>query len=166
MTATGYRPPPRRSQRTKARLIGAALAVVVAAVLMWLVVDYASEQPDQVNLPGGETFVVGDAERFARRIDEQRTPLFFKDPLTARAGRDIWVLHDGDATDEGWYAVDAYPPGVERKVGCALAWEVSEQRFRSPCSRDTFAPDDARLRQYEARVNDDDKVEVDLRSGE
>jgi hypothetical protein len=145
-------------------VIGAILAVVVAAVLMALVVDFASEQPDQVRLPGGDTFVVGDARRFARRIEQQRTPLFFKDPLTARAGRDIWVLHDGSDPEEGWYAIEAYAPGGGRKLECALQWRVDSQAFTDPCSGDEFDADDRGLRRYDAKVNNDGDVEVDLRS--
>ena len=159
-----YIPPRRRSQRNKAVVVASVILVAIASGLTWLVVDYASEQPEQVNLPGGDTFVVGDAERFAERIADQRTPLFFKDPLTAGAGRDIWVLHEGRDHEDGWYAIEAYADDAPRKLECALQWDVDAQEFTDPCSDESYEPDDDALRRYEATVNDAGKVEVDLRS--
>lgn len=159
-----YTPPPRRSTRLKARIAGGVVLVAMSALLMWLVVDLASDNPDQANLPGGDTFVVGEAERFAERIDEQRTPIFFKDPLTAGAGREIYVLHDGDDPDDGWYAVLAYADPADRDLECALRWDVKEQHFVEPCTEETYEADDQRLTRFDAEVNDDGKVEVDLRS--
>lgn len=164
MTATGYRPPPRRSQKLKARVVGSIVLVLTAALLMWLVVELASDNPETANLPGGDTFVVGDAERFAERIEEQRAPIFFKDPLTAGAGREIYVLHDGDDPEDGWYAVLAYVDADNRKLECALRWDIPKRVFVDPCTDETYERDDARLTRFEAEVNDDDKVEVDLRS--
>ena len=164
MTAPSYTPPPRRSQKLKARVIGSILLVAVSAVLMFLVVDLASDNPETANLPGGDTFVVGESERFAERIEEQRAPIFFKDPLTAGAGREIYVLHDGDDPEDGWYAVLAYVDADDRKLECALRWEVEEQHFVDPCTDETYDADDAALTRFEADVNDDGKVEVDLRS--
>lgn len=165
MTDAGaYTPPPRRSRKLKARVIGSIVLVAISAVLMWLVVGLASDNPETANLPGGDTFVVGEAERFARRIDEQRAPIFFKDPLTAGAGREIYVLHDGNDPEDGWYAVLAYVEPEERKLECALRWEVEDQHFVDPCTDETYEADDDALTRYEATVNDDEKVEVDLRS--
>jgi hypothetical protein len=164
VTAPSYSPPPRRSQKLKARVIGAVVLVAMSALLMWLVVGLASDNPETANLPGGDTFVVGEAERFARRIDEQRAPIFFKDPLTAGAGREIYVLHDGDDPEDGWYAVLAYVDTADRKLECALRWDVEEEHFVHPCTDETYDADDDALTRYEATVNDDGKVEVDLRS--
>ncbi|HEX7166709.1 MAG TPA: hypothetical protein VF230_06990 [Acidimicrobiales bacterium] len=158
-----YRPPRRRSERNKAVVIGSLVLVAISSVLTWLVVDYAAENPGEVNLPGGDRFVVGEAERFAERIREQRTPLFFKDPLTAGPGREIWVLHDGDQVDAGWYAVRAYAPDDPHELRCALEWVTVDRVFRSPCSGRTYQRDDDALTRYPAEVNADGKVEVNLR---
>jgi len=159
-----YTPPPRRSQKLKARVAGGVMLVALSALLMYAVVDLASDNPDQANLPGGDTFVVGEAERFARRIDEQRAPIFFKDPLTAGAGREIYVLHDGGDPEDGWSAVLAYAAPESRKLECALRWDIADRRFVDPCTDETYAPDDRRLTRFDAEVNDDGKVEVDLRT--
>ncbi|HVM08727.1 MAG TPA: hypothetical protein VM345_09700 [Acidimicrobiales bacterium] len=159
-----YTPPPRRSQKLRARIVGGIVLVALSALLMWVVVDLASNNPQQANLPGGDTFVVGEAKRFAQRIDEQGAPIFFKDPLTAGAGREIYVLHDGRDPEEGWYAVLAYVDPENRKLECALRWEIGDRHFVDPCTNETYDPDDERLTRYEADVNDDGKVEVDLRS--
>lgn len=159
-----YTPPRRRSQRNRAVVVGSLILIAFAAGLMYLVVDFASEQPDKVDLPGGDTFVVGSAERFAERIDSQRAPILFKDPLSSSAGREIYVLHDGDDIDAGWYAVLAYAPGAERSVECLLQWDIEEQHFEDPCGEETYDADDPSLIRFEAEVNSNRAVEVDLRS--
>ena len=165
MTDPGYTPVPRRSQKLRARVIGSLVLVAVAGGLMYVVVGLASRNPDQANLPGGDTFVVGDAERFASRIAEQRAPIFFKDPLTAGAGREIYVLHQGNDPEEGWSAVLAYVDAENRRLECVLQWRPREGDFRDPCSGETYEPDDGALTRYEVDMRDDGKVEVDLRSG-
>ncbi|HEX4979138.1 MAG TPA: hypothetical protein VFV35_03645 [Acidimicrobiales bacterium] len=161
-TPPPYTPPPRRSARLRLRVLAAVVLVALAALLMWVVVELASDNPEQANLPGGDTFVVGEAERFAERIAEQRAPIFFKDPLTAGAGREIYVLHDGGDPESGWSAVLAYAEPDRRDLRCALRWEIDEQRFVDPCTDATFEVDDERLTRYPAAV-DDGTVEVDLR---
>ena len=163
-SAAPYTPPPRRSARYRARVIGSLILVAVSAVLMYLVVDFASEQPDQANLPGGDTFVVGEAERFAERIADQGEPILFKDPLSSRPGREIYVIHAGGDPEDGWSAVLAYAPDAERRVECILRWDRDDRHFVDPCGDETYRTDDARLIRFTAEVNDDDKVEVDLRS--
>jgi hypothetical protein len=162
VTAPAYTPPPRRSQKMRARVGGAVVLVALSALLMWVVVDLASNNPEEANLPGGETFVVGEADRFADRIEEQG-PILFKDPLSSRPGREIYVLHDGGDSDEGWSAVLAYAPDARREVACILRWEAKDAVFVDPCGAETYEPDDDRLTRFVATV-DDGKVEVDLRS--
>ena len=147
----------------RARVVGAVLLVALSALLMWVVVDLASNNPDQANLPGGDTFVVGEADRFAERIEEQG-PILFKDPLSSRPGREIYVLHDGGDPDDGWSAVLAYAPEGSREVSCVLRWETDDAVFVDPCGEDAYEPDDSRLIRFDTTVNDDGKVEVDLRS--
>lgn len=145
-------------------MIAGIVLVAMSAALMWLVVDLASDNPEQANLPGGDTFVVGEADRFAALIDEERAPIFFKDPLTAGAGREIYVLHDGGDPEEGWFAVLAYADADDRKLECALRWDADDSQFVDPCTDATYDPDDERLTRFTAEVNDEGRVEVDLRA--
>ena len=144
-------------------LVGSIALALTAGLLMWLVVQYASRKPDEVNLPGGDTFVVGNAERFAKRIADQREPILFKDPLSSRAGREIYVLHEGRDAEEGWSAVLAYAERNPRRVECVLRWDRQASEFVDPCTDETYRPDDDRLVRYPADVNDAGNVEVDLR---
>ena len=161
--AARYRPPRRRSRRNRAVVVGSLILVAFAVVLMWLVVRFASNRPDDVNLPGGDTFVVGDAERFADRIDDQRAPILFKDPLSSRPGREIYVVHTGTDHETGWSAVLAYAPGAPREVRCILRWSADAARFEDPCGDTDYEVDDERLTRFEAEVNDAGRVEVNLR---
>lgn len=160
----GYTPPRRRSQRNRMVIVGSLVLIAFAAVLMWLVVDFASEQPDKVDLPGGDTFVVGSAERFAERIADQRAPILFKDPLSSQPGREIYVLHDGTDPDDGWSAVLAYAPGAKRAVECILRWEIPSQHFVDPCGGRTYESSSSDLVRFPADVNENGIVEVDLRA--
>lgn len=162
-----YRPPRRRRDRVRLAVTLSIVGVLVACVLVWLVTDFAAERPDKVNL-GDDTFVVGDAKRLAARIDEQGEPFLFKDPLTSKPGREIYVHHVGRDHRKGWVAVEAYAPGAPREVRCILVWHANDGVFTDPCSddeaADEYAADDDRLRRYEASVNGDGDVEVDLRA--
>lgn len=152
----------RRPGRIRALVVTSLVGVVLAAMVVAGVVMFASRRPDEVNL-GDKTFVVGSAERFADRISEQRTPILFKDPLTSRPGREVYVQHLGPGHKEGWLAIEAYAPG-RRRLECILRWERGAQRFRDPCSQRTYPSDGGGLRTYAGKVDESGKVVIDLRT--
>lgn len=152
----------RRRGRTRAVVVTSLVALVFAGVVVAGVVRFASQRPDEVNL-GDKRFVVGRADRFADRIDEQRTPILFKDPLTSRPGRELYVQHLGEDDEEGWLAIEAYAPG-QRRLECILDWERDAQRFRDPCSDRTYPGDGTGLRTYPGTVDDRGAVVIDLRT--
>ena len=154
---------PRVRNRRRTRLVVAAsiVGVVLAAAMVAYVVQLASKRPDDVNL-GDKRFVVGRADRFADRIAESG-PILFKDPLTARPGRELYVQHLGADEAEGWLAIEAYAPG-QRKLECLLQWDADEREFRDPCTDETYPEDGNGLRTYAGEVDDRTAVVIDLRS--
>jgi len=162
-TSTPYRPPRRRRDRTRLAVAASVIGVLVAALLVWLVTNFAAEQPDKVNL-GDDTFVVGDAERLADRIRDDRAPFLFKDPLTSKPGREVYVQHIGRDYEKGWVAIEAYAPGSPRELRCILRWNAEESEFDDPCGGDSYPAEGTGLRRYPAEVNDDGDVEVNLRT--
>ena len=155
-----YVPPRRRSDRNKAVVAGSLGAVLAAVLIIWLVVRYASENPDDVNL-ARRTFPVGRATRLAEEIEENG-PFLFKDPLTSRAGRELYLQHVGDDVKKGWVAIEAYAPGAPREVRCVLRW--MGDAFDDPCGDTSFDAAGSGLTTYPAKVNTAGVVEVDLRS--
>ena len=151
----------RNRRRTRA-VVGTSIAAVVATgVLVAFVVQFASERPDEVNL-GDKRFVVGRSDRFAERIEEQGSPILFKDPLTSKPGRELYVQHLGDDEKEGWFAVEAYSPG-ERKLECLLTWDTKTDEFVDPCSEERYPADGTGLVVYPGEVDDRTAVVIDLR---
>ncbi|MGH9268459.1 MAG: hypothetical protein ACRD0D_09815, partial [Acidimicrobiales bacterium] len=132
-------------------------AVVIAGVLVWLAVVYASQRPDEANL-GDPVFRVGRATRLAAEVAE-RGPALFKDPLNR--GREIYLQHLGGTPEEGWLAFEAYAPGAARAPRCLLV--VEGRRFRDPCGGSTFPADGTGLTGYPATV-EAGTVVVDLRT--
>src|SRR5688500_11087544 len=97
----------RNRRRTRSIVAASVVGLLATVVLVAFVVQFASRRPDEVNL-GDKRFVVGRADRFAERIDEQGAPILFKDPLTSKPGRELYVQHLGDDEEEGWVAIEAY----------------------------------------------------------
>ena len=160
---TGPQFPRVRNPRRTRMVVGAAVVgVVLAAVLVLLVVRFASERPDDVNL-GNEVFEVGRADVFARAI-ERGGPILFKDPLTSRAGREVYVQHLGGDEDEGWLALDAYAPGAPREERCILEWDPEGEVFTDPCGDGEVPPDGEGVRTYPGEVDDRGVVIIDLRT--
>lgn len=160
---TGPQFPRVRNPRRTRMVVGAAVVgVVLAAVLVLLVVRFASERPDDVNL-GNEVFEVGRADVFARAI-ERDGPILFKDPLTSRAGREVYVQHLGGDEDEGWLALDAYAPGAPREERCILEWDPEGGVFTDPCGDGEVPPDGEGVRTYPGDVDDRGVVIIDLRT--
>jgi hypothetical protein len=151
----------RNRRRTRLIVVASIAGVVLTAVFVGYVVQVASSRPTEVNL-GDERFVVGRADRFAERIAADG-PILFKDPLTSKPGREVYVQHLGSADDEGWSAIDAYPPD-NRSLACLLVWEQAAKRFRDPCGSATFPADGSGLRIYPGNVDDRGAVVIDLRT--
>jgi hypothetical protein len=160
---TGPQFPRVRDRRRTRLVVGAALAgVAVAAALMLLVVRFASQRPDDVNL-GKDRFEVGRADVFARAV-ERDGPILFKDPLTSRPGREIYVQHLGADEEEGWFALDAYAPGAPREERCILRWDRVDEVFTDPCGDVEIPADGEGVRTYAGEVDDRRVVVIDLRA--
>ena len=154
-------PRARRRDRQRAAVMLSLAGVAAAGVLTFFVVRFAAERPDDVNL--GQKVLRFDARRLAARIAEEGEPLLFKDPLTRRPGREVYVQHLGGSPTKGWVAIEAYAPGAPRRLECILDWVPAEAHFVDPCGDGTFAADGAGLRTYPAEVEGGDVV-VDLRA--
>lgn len=162
MTTPQQFPRVRTPGRTRMVVGGALFGVALAAVLVFFVVRFASQRPDDVNL-GTDRFEVGRADVFARAIDRDG-PILFKDPLTSRAGREIYVQHLGDDEDEGWLALDAYAPGAPREERCILEWDADDDVFTDPCGDAEVPADGEGVRTYAGEVDDRGAVIIDLRT--
>ena len=147
----------RNRRRTRSIVAAAAAGVVIAAALLALVVTIVSNNPDQANL-GGNTFRPGRAERLAPIIARDG-PILFKDPLTSRPGRELYLQHRGADVTKGWTAVEAYAPGSPRELRCILTWNAQTKSFEHPCGGDR------NLRTYPGKVTPKGVVEIDLRTG-
>jgi hypothetical protein len=137
--------------------------VIAATVVLFLVVRVASQRPGNANL-GDKVFEVGDAKRLAKLIQDDHEPFLFKDPLTSRPGREVYVQHLGDDYRKGWLAIEAYAPDAPRELRCILTWDRSRDLFVDPCGAQGFPADGAGLRIYPAAVNERDRLVVDLRT--
>lgn len=148
----------RRPRASARRVVLLSLvAVAFAGTLMYLVVQYASENPDSANLGAGAVEL--DAKRTAERIDETG-PYALQDP---RGDRDVYLQHVGDDPLTGWVLVLAYPPGEPDKK-CAVVWDVKREQFEAPCSKRTYPADGSGLTTYPAPVQEG-RVVIDLPGG-
>ncbi len=137
-------------------LVVTGLAAVVFGVLIFALATNLMRSASESAPTEGVEFDVGPAEA-RRRVVERDGPLLFQDPLDR--GRDIYVQYvDG----QGWRAFEARPPGAFRR--CVLQWQRAERRFSDPCTGATYPADGAGLTAYPARVDDDGRLRVDLRS--
>ena len=96
--STNRRPP----NRGRVIVAGSLVALALAGILVFVVVRFASKNPEQVNL--GPSVFRFRATRLAQEIDE-RGPFLLKDPLNR--GREVYVQHIGDDPRLGWVAVRA-----------------------------------------------------------
>lgn len=151
MSARGRRP-----DRARVMVVGSLVALAIVGVLVWVVVHFASENPDQVNL--GSSVFRFNADRLAREVDE-RGPFLLKDPLNR--GREVYVQHLGGDPGSGWLAVRAY--ASRQSVECLLRWEGAARQFVDPCTGRRYPAGGEGLTTYPARV-EDGTVVVDLRS--
>lgn len=152
----------RNPRRTNLIVAASVVAVVVTAAVVLLVVRFASQRPEQVNL-GRQRFEVGSAEVFAKAI-RRDGPILFKDPLTSRAGREIYIQHLGTDAAKGWLAIDAYAPGAPREQRCILRWQATDRAFTDPCGDARIPADGAGVRTYAGEVDRRGVVVVDLRT--
>jgi hypothetical protein len=148
------RRPPNRGRLI---VVGSLTALAFAAGLLFLVVRYASRNPEQVNL-GPKVFRVGSATRLARAVEEGG-PFLFKDPLNRE--REVFVQHLGEDPNAGWSAIRAY--ASRETLDCLLRWERDPKRFVDPCTSRSYPADGAGLTIYPAQV-ERGVVSVDLRS--
>jgi hypothetical protein len=153
-----HRRRPRRADRRNALVGGTLVAVAVAVVLVYAVVRFAAQHPDDANL--GSRVLRFDADRLAAEIAE-RGPFLFKDPLTRRPGREVYVQHLGRNPKRGWVGVRAY--ASRAALECLLRWDGAGHRFVDPCTGATYPPDGNGLVTYPAPVKGG-TVTVDLRS--
>ncbi len=146
------RPP----NRTRVIVAGSLLALAFASVLVFVVVRFASKNPEQVNL--GPSVFRFRATRLAREVDE-RGPFLLKDPLNR--GREVYVQHIGDDAQVGWVAVGAY--ASRPSIDCLLRWDAQAQQFVDPCTGQRYPASGQGLTTYPARV-EEGMVSVDLRA--
>ena len=137
-------------------MAGAATAAAVAVVLVYLVVRFAAQNPDDANL--GDREFRFQAESLAEEIADNG-PFLLKDPLNR--GREVYVQHLGDDPGQGWTAVLAY--ASRPRVECLLAWDAGRRLFRDPCTGRTFPADGRGLTSFPATVKGGE-VTFDLRS--
>lgn len=148
------RRPPNRGRLI---VVGSLMALAFATALLFLVVRFASRNPEQVSL-GPRVFRVGSTTRLAREV-EQRGPFLFKDPLNRE--REVYIQHLGQDPNAGWSGIRAY--ASRETIECLLRWERDRRRFVDPCTSQSFPADGAGLTIYPALV-EKGVVSVDLRS--
>ena len=136
--------------RTEPRqAVGAAIAVVVGAVLLVVVVVFLNSRGTSSGDGRFSDLVVAD---LLDRQERDGVPTCFNDPVDGL--RPICVFHTGSDPDTGWVAYDA------QVNGCALEFEGAEQLTDS-CTGDAYAFTGEGLPQYEASV-DDGRLVIDL----
>ena len=134
-----------------------AVALAVSVAVVWSVVRFAADNPEEANL-GDPVFTVGRAERLAREVDEGG-PFLFQDPLSRGRGRNLYIQHLGDDPEKGWSAVEARLPG---EPGCAVTWSRQDDAFLD-CRGETHPADGGGLTTYAGTV-ENGQVRVDLRT--
>lgn len=144
-------------RRSRAPVVASALALVLSALVIWAVVRFASENPEEAGL-GDSVFEVGQAERLSRAIDEDG-PFLFQDPLSRGRGRNVYIQHVGEDPNSGWLAVEARLPD---EPGCLLEWNADAEAFVD-CRNGRHPADGNGLTTYPADVTDG-QVSVDLRT--
>ncbi len=140
-------------------MVTGIVAVVVGfAVLLGLSILSSSGSVD-IRL-GDERFPVGQTQRLADRIAEDRRPFLFSD-VSGGGTRDIYLQHVGETPEVGWLAFAARAPGqADRR--CVLDWDLAAQELVDPCSELRYPGDGSGLTRYPVEV-DDGQLYVDLR---
>jgi hypothetical protein len=153
-------PPDPLAAKRRTVLVTAIGAVLAAALLFAIVAQAMTTTSTRSDGDGGEArttqFDVGPADQRAAAVARDG-PLLFPDP---RGGsRDIYVQHLGD---NNWVAFEARASGAPRR--CVLRWEQPARHFVDPCDGRILPADGSGLVTFPARVDDDDRVVVDLGS--
>lgn len=139
-------------------MTGIVAVVVGFAVLLGLSILSSSGSVD-IRL-GDERFPVGQTQRLADRIAEDRRPFLFSD-VSGGGTRDIYLQHLGETPEVGWLAFAARAPGqADRR--CVLDWDLAAQELVDPCSEQRYPGDGSGLTRYPVEV-DDGQLYVDLR---
>ena len=146
-----------RRRTARARVVASVVAVVLAAVLLWVVTVLISNRTVRPRGPfEADTFEVGQV---AALVD--RTPFLLPDASPSRS-RDVWVQHDpGRGPEEGWLVFSALAPGQTDR-SCFLRWSEEDGVFRDPCTGDEFPANGDGLTHYPVEVDDDARLHVDL----
>ena len=134
-----------------------AVALAMSIALVWWVVRFASQNPEDAGL-GDPVFEVGQADRLAENIAEDG-PFLFQDPLSRGRGRNVYVQHLGDDPDTGWVAVEARLPD---QPDCAVTWDTGRDAFVD-CRGGQHPPGGEGLTTYPGTVTDG-QVSIDLRT--
>ncbi len=147
------------------RTIGFVVASLVAGIgLLFLLVQLAGSGDVQFKL-GDDVFEVGDAERFAERIDDDGgIPILFS---SLSQSRPIYIQHTGTDPLEGWTAFDARSPSDPDACTNGLLFDQERDLFFDSCDEaSTFPSDGEGLLQYTIFVNEDGVLIVDLNQDE
>ncbi|MDQ3385809.1 MAG: hypothetical protein M3503_07365 [Actinomycetota bacterium] len=129
-------------------MTGIVAVVVGFAVLLGVSVLSSSGNVD-IRL-GDERFPVGQTERLASRIAEDRRPFLFSD-VSGAGTRDIYLQHLGETPEVGWLAFAAQAPGrTDRR--CVLDWDLAEQELVDPCDGTRYPGDGTGLTRYPVEV--------------
>lgn len=148
----------RPSSAKRAVVTGVAAVVFGFAVLLGVSILSSSGNVD-IRL-GDERFPVGQTERLASRIAEDRRPFLFSD-VSGRGTRDIYIQHVGDSPEVGWLAFAARAPGQSDRA-CVLDWVLADQELVDPCDEQRYPADGTGLTRYPVEV-EAGQLFVDLR---
>ena len=139
---------------------GIAAVLLGIALLLGLSILSSSGSVD-IRL-GDDRFPVGQTERLASRIAEDRRPFLFSD-VSGGGTRDIYLQHLGETPAVGWLAYAARAPGQSDRR-CVLDWDLAAQELVDPCTEQRYPGDGTGLTRYPVEV-DDGQLYVDLRAG-
>src|SRR4051812_866397 len=131
------------------------LAGVAAGILVFLGISALVGSGKAESHLGKDVFVVGKAKNQAQFVD-RHGPLLFADPL--EKGRDIYLAHLGESR---WAAFEVHPPNQPKS--CTVKWQDNERVFKDSCTGRTYPIDGAGLVRYNAYVQKNGDLVVDLR---
>ena len=131
------------------RALGAALAVVVGAVLLVALVVFLNSRGTSSGDGRFSDLLVAD---LLERQERDGVPTCFNDPVEGL--RPICAFHTGTDPETGWVAYDA------QVDGCALEYRDAEELTDS-CTGDTYPFTGEGLPQYATSV-DDGRLVIDL----
>jgi hypothetical protein len=138
-------------------LVIAATSVVLLLGLAFLVARLASRGDVTIRL-GDDRFDAGKVSNIADRIrDDGGLPILYPD-LTNRQ-RNLFVQHLAEKDRDGWVAFGAFDP---KDPSCGVALDREAKRLVDECTKATYPLDGTGLRFYPTKVDEDDRLQVDL----